>query len=275
MKFLKSIQILCFALFCGVLYTSLSSYSGGIVGTTKRTSADGCICHGTIANANVKVIWEGPASVTANDTATFKLKITGGPLVKAGTDIAAEKGNLILSPMETNLQRLSFNGVYELAHFPAKAPVNDTVTYTFRYVAPNTPNTKDTLYANGNSINSTGTSGGDQWNFAVNKILDITPLTSIVNSSNEINSYKLSHNYPNPFNPVTKINYSIVKDGFVSLKVYSILGKEIAVLVSTFEKAGSYEINFDLSQHRLSSGLYFYELRAGDFRKTRKMIVSK
>lgn len=262
-------------LFMSITYMLLSSYAGGIVGVTKRTTSDGCFCHGFGASANVRVFLEGPSSVQVNDTVTFRLKMTGGPLVRGGTDIAAERGNLILSPLETNLQRLSFNGVYELTHFPAKTPVNDTVTYIFRYVAPNTPNTKDTLYANGNSVNGGGSSGGDQWNFSVNKIIDITPLTSIVNPGSEINNYKLSQNYPNPFNPVTKISYSIKNDGFISLKVYDILGKEIAVLVNNSARAGSYEINFDAGNYSLSSGLYFYELQAGDFRDIRKMILSK
>lgn len=273
-KFHKIISLTVFVLFMAATYMMLNSYAGGIVGVTKRTSSDGCFCHGFSASANVRVFLEGPASVQVNDTATFRLKMTGGPLVKGGTDIAAQRGNLILSPLETNLQLLTFNGVNELTHFPAKTPVNDTVTYIFRYVAPNTPNTKDTLYANGNSINGTGSSGGDQWNFAVNKIIDITPLTSITNTGSEVKGYSLNQNYPNPFNPVTKISFSVKGErSKVKLMIFDVTGRTVSELVNQELTEGNYEYTFDASN--LSSGLYFYELQAGDFRDTRKMILSK
>lgn len=270
----RAVSLAVLVLFMAATYMLLSSYSGGIVGVTKRTSSDGCFCHGFGASANVRVFLEGPSSVQVNDTVTYRLKMTGGPLVRGGTDIAAERGNLILSPLETNLQRLSFNGVYELTHFPAKAPVNDTVTYIFRYVAPNTPNTKDTIYANGNSVNGTGSSGGDQWNFLVNKIIDITPLTSITNTGSEVKGYKLNQNYPNPFNPVTKISFS-VKDKRVKVKltVFDITGRAVSELINQELTEGNYEYTFDGGN--LSSGLYFYELRTDDFREIKKMILGK
>lgn len=273
-KIYKAISLMMFVLFMSTTYMLLSSYAGGIVGVTKRTSSDGCFCHGSAASANVRVFLEGPSSVQVNDTVTFRLKMTGGPLVRGGTDIAAQRGSLILSPLETNLQRLAFNGVYELTHFPAKTPVNDTVTYIFRYVAPNTPNTKDTLYANGNSINSTGSSGGDQWNFSVNKIIDITPLTSIINTGSEVKGYGLNQNYPNPFNPVTKISFSVKGErSKVKLTVFDITGRTVSELIDQELTEGNYEYTFD--GNNLSSGLYFYELQAGDFREIKKMILSK
>lgn len=273
-KIYKVTSLAVFVLFTCITYMLLSSYAGGIVGVTKRTTSDGCFCHGFSASANVKVFLEGPSLVQVNDTATFILKMTGGPLIRGGTDIAAERGNLILSPLETNLQRLSFNGVYELTHFPAKAPVNDTVTYIFRYVAPNTPDTKDTLYANGNSVNGTGSSGGDQWNFVVNKIINITPLTSITNTGSEVKGYILNQNYPNPFNPVTKISFSVKDErSKVKLTVFDVTGRIVNELINQELTEGNYEYTFD--GNNLSSGLYFYELQAGDFREIRKMILNK
>ena len=86
-----------------------------------------------------------------------------------------------------------------------------------------------------------------------------------------VNQYGLEQNYPNPFNPSTKIKFSIPEIGHVTLKVYDVLGNEIATLVNEEKQAGSYEIKFDATQ--LSSGIYFYKLQAGDFVETKKMIL--
>jgi len=88
--------------------------------------------------------------------------------------------------------------------------------------------------------------------------------------------YLLSQNFPNPFNPSTKIKYTIPDVGtalikFVQIKVYDILGSEIATLVNEEKPAGNYEVEFDGSN--LSSGIYFYRLQAGAISETKKMIL--
>ena len=90
----------------------------------------------------------------------------------------------------------------------------------------------------------------------------------------EVKEYNLDQNYPNPFNPSTRIAFSIPNNANVTLKVYDILGTEVAELISNEQKAaGRYEVNFDAS--RLASGTYIYKLQAGDFVQTRKMILLK
>ena len=86
-------------------------------------------------------------------------------------------------------------------------------------------------------------------------------------------SFELKQNYPNPFNPVTTINYSIPSNGNVELKIYDILGREVATLVNETKAPGNYEVNFNAAN--LASGVYFYQLRAGDFIQTKKMILLK
>lgn len=86
-------------------------------------------------------------------------------------------------------------------------------------------------------------------------------------------NYNLAQNYPNPFNPVTTIRYSIPENSNVLLKVYDILGNEIAVLVNEEKQAGVYEIIFN--GVGLSSGVYFYKLTAGNFSDTKKLILLK
>lgn len=85
--------------------------------------------------------------------------------------------------------------------------------------------------------------------------------------------YSISQNYPNPFNPSTKIDFSLPADSKVTLKVYDISGKEIAVLVNSDMTAGIHTVDFNASG--LSSGVYFYSINAGNFIKTVKMILAK
>lgn len=85
--------------------------------------------------------------------------------------------------------------------------------------------------------------------------------------------FSLSQNYPNPFNPVTTINYQLPMSGNVTLKVFDVLGKEVASLVNEKKEAGSYTVEFSVTN--LASGTYFYRLKAGDFIQTKKMIILK
>jgi uncharacterized protein (TIGR02145 family) len=85
--------------------------------------------------------------------------------------------------------------------------------------------------------------------------------------------FTLSQNFPNPFNPSTKINYSVPKIGFVTIKVYDILGREVSTLVNEEKLPGNYEVKFDGSN--LSSGVYYYQMRAGQFVETKKLILLK
>jgi hypothetical protein len=85
--------------------------------------------------------------------------------------------------------------------------------------------------------------------------------------------FALLQNYPNPFNPVTKIMYQLPVNCFVSIKIFDLLGQEISLLVNEEKTAGTYELEFD-ARH-LSSGIYFYQLKAGNFNESRKMSVIK
>jgi hypothetical protein len=87
------------------------------------------------------------------------------------------------------------------------------------------------------------------------------------------NDFNLSQNYPNPFNPSTSINFAIANSEFVTLKIYNILGSEVATLVNETLAAGSYKFNFDASN--LASGIYLYELKAGNFAQIKKMNLLK
>ena len=99
-------------------------------------------------------------------------------------------------------------------------------------------------------------------------------ITNISSDNNKIPSiYSLEQNYPNPFNPSTVISYQIPDKGFVSLKVYDVLGKEITMLVNEEESAGSYKVRFN--GNGLPSGIYFYKIQAGNYTSVKKMILIK
>ena len=106
---------------------------------------------------------------------------------------------------------------------------------------------------------------------------------------NLVTEFKLNQNYPNPFNPSTRIQYQISpgtqltqgagSNSHVSLKVYDILGNEIATLVNEYKPTGSYEVEFsarggqESGIRNLASGIYFYQLKAGDYLETKKMLL--
>jgi hypothetical protein len=97
--------------------------------------------------------------------------------------------------------------------------------------------------------------------------------TDAVEVSSFATSYNISQNYPNPFNPTTNINFSIVDMGHVTLTVYNSLGQEVSTLVNEVLEGGNYDVTFDASD--LTSGVYYYTLKAGDFVSTKKLMLVK
>ena len=96
--------------------------------------------------------------------------------------------------------------------------------------------------------------------------------TSVTDKSN-LNSFKLEQNYPNPFNPSTTISYNITKPENVQIKVYNVLGVEVASLVNEYQTAGKHSVRFNAEN--LSSGIYFYKIEAGSFSQIKKMTLLK
>ncbi len=101
----------------------------------------------------------------------------------------------------------------------------------------------------------------------------INPTSSIIDNERPRSGFLLKQNYPNPFNPTTNIQYAISNRQFVMIKVYDVLGNEIETLVDEEKLPGNYEVEFDAS--KLSSGTYFYRMKAGDFSKTKKFVLLK
>jgi hypothetical protein len=95
------------------------------------------------------------------------------------------------------------------------------------------------------------------------------------NPSSILSDFKLFQNYPNPFNPSTKISWQSPVGSWQTLKVYDLLGREVATLVDEYKPAGIYEVEFQstVSNHQLASGIYYYQLRSGNFIQTKKMVL--
>jgi len=143
-------------------------------------------------------------------------------------------------------------------------------------------------YPNADTINGGTTPLDNEGGFGENHIFILRPQTSTIELRNNFGdfltsvkenpdltpeTFSLLQNYPNPFNPSTTISYTVAKDGFVTLKVYNIMGEEVAILMNNVQKAGGYDVSFDAS--RLSTGVYFYTLNTGSFTATKKMMLIK
>jgi hypothetical protein len=97
-------------------------------------------------------------------------------------------------------------------------------------------------------------------------------VTGLENEMNP-NSFSLEQNYPNPFNPSTTIKFNLGKAGFTTLKLYNVIGKEVANIVNDQLEAGAHEVTFNAND--LPTGTYFYKLTSGNYTETRKMMLLK
>ena len=98
-------------------------------------------------------------------------------------------------------------------------------------------------------------------------------ITNVENTRNVPKIFALYQNYPNPFNPSTQIKYSIPEYGYTSLKVYNLLGEEVATLFEGYQQAGNYSVSFNATG--LASGIYLYRFMSNSFVKTKKLILLK
>jgi hypothetical protein len=114
------------------------------------------------------------------------------------------------------------------------------------------------------------------WGWAIDNLSIQADAATCVENANALPaSFDLLQNYPNPFNPETVIRYQLPAGGRVVLKIYNILGEEVATLVDRYQDAGQYDMKVSTAEWNMPSGLYFYRLKSGDFIKTLKMTVIK
>ena len=107
--------------------------------------------------------------------------------------------------------------------------------------------------------------------FGISEVGTISSITGIEDETMMPVRYSLNQNYPNPFNPITNIEYRIPSSEVVTLKIYNLNGQEVATLVSENQNAGNHTYTFD--GKNLASGIYYYQLVAGDYKEVKKMIL--
>jgi photosystem II stability/assembly factor-like uncharacterized protein len=152
---------------------------------------------------------------------------------------------------------------------------SSSCTHPFTPVANDWGRRKLALPLGTNMINFSGHSGfGDHLYLDSICVRGTDSLTGInLYSSGIPRQYQLSQNYPNPFNPSTVISYALPKAGYVQIKIYDLLGREVKTLVNEFKTAGYYKAEFNASN--LASGVYFYKIESGTFSDTKKMLLIK
>jgi hypothetical protein len=163
---------------------------------------------------------------------------------------------------------------------PVGTPIMDFRYPSITSVCPVSTTDEDVVIVNivmqGDTIaGSTVNTGGQPVGVTAGYYLFTTEI-AVVSAGNDplvVNQFNLEQNYPNPFNPNTSINYTLAERSNVSIKVYDVLGEEVATLVNTNQDAGAHTINFDASN--LASGLYIYTLNAGNFTSSKKMMLLK
>ncbi len=167
---MKINTVLALLFSCIIVYAGIE-YSNGITGTTQK-NGDGCVCHNFSPDPTVWVRIEGPDTLLQGQTAQYTLRLSGGPAVKGGFNVAAFSG--LLNVDGAGVKKVDD----ELTHTSAAIFTDSIFSWTFAFTAGNT-NYTDTIYSVANSVNGNGDPTGDQWNFGAKfpiVVLDIIPV---------------------------------------------------------------------------------------------------
>lgn len=264
MKLFRKKSII-FSLPAFLLISSISvlvyAYGNGVANRTlKPGSSPGCTCHQSSPNTAVLPVLTGPDTVLVNSTNTFTFNLTrsSGTFSTGGIDIAVSSGTLGIGS-STGI-KISSGEVVHSAKFTG------ATTKTFTFTAPATVGPV-TIYI-------TGAAGSNppNWNHGTSKTVVVRSATGIINNETPVSFY-LSQNFPNPFNPSTRINYGLAKSSFVNISIYDITGRSVKELANEYQTAGNYYADFRADN--LPSGIYYYRIQAGDFSDVKKMSLIK
>lgn len=238
---------------------NIYAYPSGVSGRTLKGPNPGCTCHTGSVTSGVKVVISGPASLKTGEKGNYTAVLTYSSLSGAGVDIAASGGTL--STSDSRLQIMSG----ELTH-KASNTGTGSITWNFSYTAPSTAG-QQTLYATACGVKNA-------WNHAPNFTVNVTAVTSAEDNGGSKNyTYSLSQNYPNPFNPVTTISFSLKEQSDVTLSIYNSIGAQVEILKQERMNAGVHSVQWNAAN--LPSGTYFYELKAGAYKSTKKLVLLK
>ena len=186
-----------------------------------------------------------------------------------------------LVPLDSGLVTMTSMGVNNLVHLVALSttseatPIFDDLV-TDNFIAGfriNKANEGNFIFISGRPYRFTSAISYANYNYIIDNLMNSSPTSVKEDLVNPPKTFALLQNYPNPFNPATQITFNIPQRSNVILKIYDVLGNEIATLVNEQKEAGTYNVQFDAQ--KLSSGVYIYTIQAGDFLESRKMILMK
>ena len=248
-----------------------------LIGCTELNGA-GCTCHTVERDSLVKVWVEGPELLFVGQTGYYKMFMAGGPAEAGGYNVAGRFGEMVLVDSYSVQHPLSLNELTQAFSLPFPT-IQDTIYWEFGYTANESSLEWDTIYSCGLSLVWDSIPDfRDRWNFGPKFPIKILSVTDADERPNQPEEFVLYQNYPTPFNPVTSIQYEISSRQFVTLKVYDLLGKEVATLVNEELETGIYKVEFNVAQvsiPEITSGIYFYKLETGSFAVTKKMLLLK
>jgi N-acetylmuramoyl-L-alanine amidase len=219
--------------------------------------------------------YSGKIDYLFNTNSNGLVKISSQKEIDFGPESNISFGFWVFGDLSFNKLECSFgiDSVITQSHFV------DTLNWTgwklFKIKIPDVNNNYSKLFYSISLIqDSLGVNSGTIY---VDDVQYSTSTTSVGDISNKINNYQLYQNYPNPFNPSTVIKYQIPQQSLVTLRIYDILGRELSTLVNEVKPAGIYSIEFSSSKigKNITSGIYFYTLKAGNYISTKKFVLLK
>ncbi|MGA8263002.1 MAG: N,N-dimethylformamidase beta subunit family domain-containing protein [Ignavibacteriaceae bacterium] len=217
---------------------------------------------------HVKNVVSAYAYITGQDTVSISWNLFDYPLVISSQPTNAVKlnSNYSYQVKVFDYNRDSLN--FQLVTHPSWLSINSSTGM----VTGTAPSQGEDALVSINVIDGHNNSDTQTFTLHVSNTI-----TNVKLNNNLPTTFSLFQNFPNPFNPSTTINYQIPKVGFVTLKVYDVLGREVALLVNEEKPAGSYRVNFDASSVKgeLSSGIYFYRISVGNYSSVKKMVLLK
>ena len=236
-----------------------------------------CLTVDTLGNTYVTGYSSNQPTTWNTGVVTFKYDSTGNTVWQKEINLQ-QNGNIepvmIERDRNNNVYVLCFTNNFLGGYWLTKYSANGDSIWTFKYNSPYFSYfPKAFLLMNEDKIYITGKAYGTNTGYDITT-LEIIQTTGMVSNENVIpEKYSLGQNYPNPFNPRTVVSFSLPVDSKVSIKVYDVMGREVQTLVNERMQAGRYEVSFDGSG--MTSGVYFFRMKAGNFKETRRMILIK
>ncbi|MBK8553187.1 MAG: T9SS type A sorting domain-containing protein [Ignavibacteria bacterium] len=206
-----------------------------------------------------------------SDNLSATYSISGSTVTRTGTTtVSGDAWGTINLPIGSfsNSLRVKYNITTRDSSNPGIPFVTETNVTSYIWFVPGRKFPVFEIIYSTITVNGAQFGNNKTVNYNAGSTIGITNISSAIPDS-----YTLSQNYPNPFNPVTNLEFGISMTEFVSLKIYDMLGKEVATLVNEELDPGTYKYSFDASG--LTSGIYFYKITAGDFTETKRMNLIK